>query len=183
VPFVPPLLHAFFPDSKTIAQYFYPPLGDAQRIAQAGTVGFLFLTTFVVFACCQSARKIRPVVPVILMVGSILCMCALIALYALYVRNIPIHSVNLEVPVSIGYQKTEFALRTYPNSDDWEMLHDRGPYEEQIQMLWTRRSIIVVRVFLWLLHTLALTCFLSVACLAVYQHAAEEALSEPEKPA
>jgi len=41
-------------------------------------------------------------------------------------------------------------------------------------MLWTRHSIIVVRMLLWLFHTLTLACFLSVVSLAVYQHAAEE---------
>jgi len=89
-------------------------------------------------------------------------------------------AANLEVPVSVGYQRTDFALQWYPRSDDWEMLHNRGPYEEQIQKLWTLRSIIVVRVFLWLSYTLALACFLAVASLAVYQHASEEPPGEPK---
>ena len=175
VPFVPPLLHACLPDSSTIAEYLYPPLGDAQRIAFTGTVGFLFLTTFVVFTCCQLARRVHPSVPAILLVGFALGVCALIALYQPYVRRVAVPSINLEVPVSIGYQRTDFANHTYPQWNDWEMLHDRGPWEEQIQMLWTQRSVCVVRVLLWLFYTLTLACFLSVVSLAVYQHTAEKA--------
>jgi len=124
-------------------------------------------------------------VPAILAVGSVLSVCALIALYVSYVRHIPVHSANLEVPVSIGYQRTDLALRIYPPAtiypnaqwSDWAMLQDAGPREEQIQKLWSQHSICVVRELLWLFYTLTVTCFLSVASLAVYQHAAEEAQS------
>jgi hypothetical protein len=173
VPFVTLLLHACKLDSSTIVE-LYPPLGDFRTYAMAATVGLLLLTTFVVFSCCGLAKRIHPCVPGILIAGFVLSVCTLIALYVPFVRRIPVPSEKLEVPVSIGYQRTDFALQNYPQSNDWEMLHDRGPREEQIQMLWTLHSIVVVRVFLWLFHTLALTCFLSVASLAVYQHAADE---------
>ena len=172
VPFVTLLLHAFKLDSHSIIE-LYPPLGDFQTYAMAATVGLLLVATFVVFLCCGLAKGIHPSVPVILMVGIVLGVCALIALYVPFVRRIPIPSQSLEISVSIGYQRTDFALTNYPKSNDWEMLHDRGPWEEQIQMLWTLHSIVVVRVLLWFFHTLALTCFLSVASLAVYQHAAD----------
>lgn len=180
VPFVPPLLHACLPDSSAAVPYLYPPLGDAQRIACSGTVGLLLLTTFLVFTCCQLAQKIHPSIPAILMIGFAFGVCASIALYMPYVRVVSVPSVNSEVPVSIGYQRTDFALQTYPQSDDWEMLHDRGPWEEQIQKLWTLRSICVVRVLLWLSYTLALACFLAVVSLAAYHHAGEGALGEPK---
>lgn len=188
VPFVAPLLHLFFPDSSAVAEYLYPPLGDVELIAVAATVGFLFATTFVVFICCQSARRIPRSVPAIFLSGSALCMCALIVLHVLYVRHIPVASVNLDVPVSIGYQRTELASRVYPPSptapyapwSDWKMLNNAGPREEQIQNLWTRHSICVVRVSLWLSYTLALACFLALVSLAVYQHASEEPAGEPK---
>lgn len=182
VPFVPLLLHACMPDISTFAEYLYPPLGDVQKIAFTATVGFLFLITFVVFICCRLVRKVHPSAPVILMVVFLICVCLLIVLYQPYVRRVPVHSINLEVPVSIGYERTAFALQWYPKSDDWEMLHDRGPWEEQIQMLWTQRSICVVRVLLWVSHTLILASFLSIVCISVYQHAAEETPSESKRP-
>jgi uncharacterized membrane protein len=166
------------PDSSTIAEYLYPPLGDIQPLAFTATFIFLLLTTIVVFACNQAAQKIRPSVYIILGVGFLFGVCALIALYVPYVRRVPVPAAGLEVPLSIGYQRTDFALRWYPQESDWEMLHDTGPYEEKIQKLWTPNSIFLVRGLLWLSYTLTLACFLAVVSLAVYQHAAEEALSE-----
>jgi hypothetical protein len=173
-PFVPPLLHVFIPDSSAFAEYLYPPLGDIEWVAVAATVGFLLATTFVVFTCRQSKRRIHPRVPILLTVGFAIGMCALIVLYVFYVRRIPVPSVSLEVPVSIGYQRTELAFKTYPQMSDWAMLHDAGPREEQIQLLWTPHSICVVRVLLWAFYTLTVSCFLSVVSLAVYEHAAEQ---------
>ncbi|MFZ1083913.1 MAG: hypothetical protein WAN35_02975 [Terracidiphilus sp.] len=182
IPFIPPLLHVFMPDSTAFAEYLYPPLGDIEWIAVAATISILLSTTFVVFTCCQSARKIYPAVPTILTIGSILSVCVLIALYVPYVRHIPVHSLNLDVPVSIGYQRTNTALQAYPQWSDWAMLQDAGPREEQIQKLWTQRSICIVRVLLWFFHTLTLTCFISVVSLAVYQDAAEKVPIGSEDP-
>jgi hypothetical protein len=176
VPFAAPLLHLFFPDSSAVADYLYPPLGDVEWIAVAATVGFLVATTYVVFTCCQSTRRVSAIVPAILMSGLALGVCALIILHVLFVRHIPVPSVNLDVPVSIGYQRSDLAAKAYPQGDnDWKMLGDAGPREEQIQNLWTHRSIWVVRVSLWLSYTLSLACFLAVVSLAAYQHSAEEA--------
>lgn len=188
MPFVAPLLHLFFPDSSAVAEYLYPPLGDVEFIAVAATVGFLFATTFVVFTCCQFARRIHPSVPAILMSGLALGVCFLIMLNVLFVRHIRVPSANLEVPVSIGYQRTDLALRAYPPAatspfapwSDWAMLGDAYPREEQIQKLWTQHSIWVVRVLLWLSYTLALACFLAIASLAVYRHVSEEPPHEPK---
>jgi hypothetical protein len=52
------------------------------------------------------------------------------------------------------------------------MLSDR-PLENQIQKLWTRRSILIIRGLLWFSYTLTLGCFLFGASLVAYQHAAE----------
>jgi len=182
VPFVAPLLHLFFPDSSAVADYLYPPLGDVEGLAVAATIGFLVATTFVVFACCQSARRIHAIGPAVLISGLALGVCALIVLHVRFVRHIPVHSVNLDVPVSIGYQRSDLAIKVYPSDDDWKMLSDAGPREEQIQNLWTQYSIWVVRISLWLSYTLSLACFLAVVCLAAYQQAADEALGEPNNP-
>jgi uncharacterized membrane protein YfcA len=178
--FVPALLHAFIPDSSAAAEYLYPPLGDAELIAVAATLGFLLATTFVVFTCCQSARRIHPRVSAILTFGTAVGAGVLIMLHVLFVRHIPVHSLNLDVPVSIGYERTDFALKTYPYTkfDDWSALHDTGPTEEQIQLLWTPHSIYVVRLLLWGSYTFTLGCFLSVVSLAVYQHVVED-ISNP----
>ncbi|MGD0733726.1 MAG: hypothetical protein ABR976_01220 [Terracidiphilus sp.] len=181
LPFLPPVLHVFIPDSSPIAEYLYPPLGESQQITLVATVLLLFLTTFVVFKYSQSSRKENPHLPIFLWIGAAIGVCALVVLYVLFVRRIAVPSANLEVPVSVGFQRTDFAVRWYPQWSDWAMLHDAGPYEEKIQMLWTRSSICVVRLLLWISYTLTLCSFLAALSLAVYQHVAEETPSEPKE--
>jgi hypothetical protein len=172
---VPPLLHLVAPESSAIAAYLYPPLGDVEGIAIAATIGFWLASTFVVFTCCESSRKIHPTVPGTLVVGLAISMCVLIMLFVLYVRHIKVPTEKLDVPVSVGYHRSNFAVKNYSDSTDWEMLNSQGPQEDQIQELWTSHSILVVRVLLWLFYTLTVACFLSIVSLAVYRHATEEA--------
>jgi hypothetical protein len=67
------------------------------------------------------------------------------------------------------------ALQMCPQTSDWDILRDHRPREEQIQKLWTRPSILVVRLLLWLSYTFTLVCFASIVSLAAYRHADEEA--------
>jgi hypothetical protein len=172
IPFVPSLIHLIAPDSSKLAS-LYPPLGEMQFLPLAATFLVLFTVTLAVFVSCQSARKIHPAVCTTSIAGVVLGVFLLIGMYVFFVRDIAVPSVNQEVLVSIGYQRTDFASKTYPNSTDWSMLHDQGPSEESIQLLWTRHSIWIVRGALWSLYTVSLACFLVVVCLGVYQHAGE----------
>jgi len=178
VPFLVPLLRVCLPDSSKLAGYLYPPLGDFQRLGFACTIGALLLSMYFVYFFCEKARRVLPRAYIILIFGWFLGVCCLCALYVRYVRTISVPSIDQEFEVSVGFQKTEFALQWYPHSDDWEMLHDAGPYEEKIQQLWTQNSISTVRVLLLLSYTLTLVCFLSVPSLMVYEQAADEASRE-----
>jgi hypothetical protein len=95
-------------------------------------------------------------------VGSLGLPVFLPGMYVFFVRDIAVPSVNQEVFVSVGYHQTDFALKTYPpTSSDRDMLHDQGPFEESIQLLWTPISIIIVRGILWLFYTAMLSCSLA----------------------
>lgn len=177
IPFLPPLVHILTPDSNRLAS-LYPPLGDIQILGLAATFLVLIGVTFAVFASCQSARRVHPAVTPASIVGTVLGFFLLIGMYEFFVRDIVVPSVNQEVLVSIGYQRTDFALRTYPTSNDRDMLHDQGPSEETVQLLWTRSSIWIVRGILWLLYTVTLACFLVVICVGVYQHASDVSPAE-----
>lgn len=176
--FIPPLLHLFMPESSEFADYLYPPLMDFKWIGIAATIGVLMVATYVVFVYCESAEKILPRLPAVLMGTMAVSACALLLLYVPYVRRVPVPAVNLEVPVSIGFERTQFAHQTYQQSTDWEILHSVGPTEDEIQKLWTTRSICVVRLFLWIFYTLTISCFLSVISLSVYRHTVEERASK-----
>jgi hypothetical protein len=177
--FLPPLIHELLGNSSTTANLLYPPLGDMQRLGLVLTFGFLLLTTFVVFVCCRSARRIHVFVPALLLAAVLVGVGGLTYLYVHYVRVDRIETKNLSVPVTIGYERTKFAIDTYPNDgdpkhDDWTMLHERGPTEDKIQQLWTRQSIWAVRYSLWACYTLTLGSLLAMFSLGVYLHVSEK---------
>lgn len=170
---LPPLVHELLGSASTNTKLFYPPLGDSQELAVALTIGFLLITTFVVFLCCRSIQRIRPIYSLVLLLGVFLGVLVLIFLYVNYVRVSRIESKEQSIPVSVGYARTEFAVATYHDASDWELLHDRGPWEDRIQTLWTKKSIFVVRFALWASYTLTLSLWLSIVSIAVYLHVCE----------
>lgn len=177
--FLPPLIHQLVGNFNSVADRLYPPLGDIQSLCFTLTVGVLLLVTSVVFICCHSARRIHVSVPVLLLLAFIPLGCGLIFLYENYVREIPIATKNVTVAVSTGFERTEFAISTYGDESAAEILHDRGPWEDSIQKLWTLRSIWIVRSSLWACYTLTLGCWVAVFSLGVYQHKLEELQKQP----
>jgi len=65
-----------------------------------------------------------------------------------FVRTIDIPAKKETVTVSVGYTRTVFANRQFPNSTDWDMIRARGTSDEEIKRLWTEWSIIVARLAL-----------------------------------
>jgi hypothetical protein len=169
---VVPVLRVFVPDSSPLAGYLFPPLGDSQRLLLTLTVAILLSITCVVFVYCQAVKKAPLKAFLALIGGMVLGSGALIPLYNSFVRRVEIPSVKEEVFVSIGYQRTDFAVQTYPEGKwtDWDLLRDRGPWEEQIHKLWTPHSINVVRLSLWVSYLTTLACFIAIVSLAAYQH-------------
>jgi hypothetical protein len=172
--FIPTLIGAGMGDSARIPDYFYPPLGDVQPIALAGTIAFGLLSIYIVYVCCEnSSSRLRPVAPIVLSFVCFLGFCILIGLDIRFVRVIPITNENTEVTVSVGYSRTDFVSSSKDLADlsDSELLHARGPWEPQIQKLWTLRSITFARIWLWAAYTFVLVCLVSVFSLVVYQDA------------
>lgn len=179
IPLATPIARAFLNSQTAVTDYLYPPLGDVEPLARALTVALLFLATIVVFICCKPARRIHPLAAASLWLGALVGSCVLIPMHIKFVKFVPVQSENTVVPVSIGYEPTQFAMQTYPSPNAWEMLHDQGPWESKIQELWTLHSIIVVRIGLWLTYTLTLALLTSAVSLAAYQHAAETLEGRP----
>jgi hypothetical protein len=180
IPFLPLLFHIFLPDSAAAAEYLYPPLGDFEQLSLTLTFLILVFLTYVVF---ESMGRMRIKYRVLInLAGAVVGVCALIVLYTLFVRRVPVPSTSQTVTVSVGYERTTLANRVYAGWSDWDMLHDRGPWEEQIHQLWTGRSIAIVRLLLWSSYTLTLSCLLTIVCFAVYKHARELVPNDSERP-
>jgi hypothetical protein len=175
MPFLPLVMHVIIPDSSTLIAYLYPPLGDFQILATMLTILLLLFSTLLVYLWRRSGN-LRAWVPASLLLGMLFG-SATLALYVRYVRQVPIPSIGIDVTVSIGYQRTELALKTYPQWNDWQILHDRGPWEEQIQQMWTPTSIAIVRISLWLSYTITLGLMVAAASLGCYEYAAEQVVT------
>jgi hypothetical protein len=173
IPFVSALLGVVFKDSGKWAEALYPPLGDVQNLAEVVSAGVLIATPFLVYLSLRLSRRISAAVPALLIAVVIVCFVALMGLYGFFVRRVSVPSIDAKVWVSVGYTKTELARQFYRGLSDWEMLHDRGPYEDQIQILWTPGSVYIVRALLWLCYTVSLACFAAIWCLGAYQQASE----------
>lgn len=170
IPFVAPVIHAALSERKEFATYLYPPIGNFQYLGLAFTVLFLFLSTFVVYFSRRVARRVHPMVPVSLVIIVLLAVCGQIWLWVHYVRIVQVPSIDAQALVSIGYKRTELSDRTYPNWNDTDILHDRGPSEDSIEQLWTLGSIAIVRISLWFTYFIILDGWLFVVCLGVYQN-------------
>jgi hypothetical protein len=96
----------------------------------------------------------------------------------LFVRTIDLPAANDAVSVTVGYERTPFAQQTFGDVSDLELLRKRGPTEEEIQRLWTLRSINIARVSLFASYLLFL-CSLIAACSLVVLY---EVMGPPTAP-
>jgi hypothetical protein len=142
-------------------KYIFPPLGGIDVIARLGSFACALIATYAVYFCQEqnpkSGRR--------LIFGSIgfFVLFAIIyaAAYLCSVRTIPIPSKDTSVSVSIGYRRSNIALRDFAGVSDEDLLRDRGPVEEEIRNYWTTGSLIASRLVLWISCTAELTFLVS----------------------
>ncbi len=139
-----PLISEFLP--TRLGMYLFPPLGDITWAARIGAATFIILTTFVAYIFVEGNGRRR--VGLMYVLGAVF-FALFLFLTSLFVRMIDIPSRNTSVAVSIGYHRTEFAEKNFPQDDDWEMLRQRGPTDEQVEKLWTPLSVAVAKLLLW----------------------------------
>lgn len=132
---------------KPAAAILFPPLGDATIPALAGLMVLYVATTYIAYYV--SGARLRA----ILMILSVGFACAsfysYLADYMKFVRKIDIPSLSSSRTVSVGYEKTPFAIQVFGSESDWEMLRARGTDEEEIWKLWTTQSVIRARLSLF----------------------------------
>ncbi len=144
------------------AAILFPPVGTIEGVSRLGTTVLALLVTCVVFVWGgEKPRAKSRRTAVSLCVAFVFFVCYL-GLYSRFVRQVDISSAAKTVYVSVGYDRTPLAARSFPEMSDEEMLVQRGPYEDQIQLLWTARSLLVVRIGLSVSYCAFLMCVVAV---------------------
>jgi hypothetical protein len=135
----------------TWLEYLLAPLGEIDFFARVALIilcaGITYLVYFIFQGQSSKARKRTFLM--LLLVAPLLSVLLYMSLCLLFVRKIDIPTLQRSVYVSVGYQRSEFAKKTFGSMTDEEMLRQRSVEEEEIQKLWTPFSILVVRLALF----------------------------------
>ena len=140
-----PLLSEALPSE--VSRHFFPPLGQIESSARIGAVAFAVLATYVAYFFDSGNASTKVVIAALL---GLVCFVVFLALSSRLVRTIDVPSQGATVAVSVGFERSNFAKKNFPNDTDWEMLRARGMSDEEIEKLWTPNSVIAGRLALWL---------------------------------
>jgi len=164
-----PLLSKLLPENW--GAYLFPPLGDQDPPARAAALILGACMTMAVYFSKELAagltKKGRVWTFLVLFVLALIGLMIFFTLSQRFIRSVRIPAENKEAVVSVGYERTPFALTTYGEATDWEMLGRRGFTEEQIQKLWTPGSIIKVRLGLYVSYLIFLLSAVAIGSLGV----------------
>lgn len=161
-----PLISGLFPEKW--ASYLFPPLGNIWRLVAATLAGLVTLALFYAKDLDAAVSKkgrlqllIRPLL--LAVIGAV----AFLIVDNRFVRTVEIPSLDKNVSVIVGFERTSFASSNFPQASDWELLRQRGLSDEQIHELWTGTSILVARLLLFASYALFLLPAISTGCFAV----------------
>jgi hypothetical protein len=171
-----PFLSKIMPGASW-SEYLLAPLGDIDNLARILLAVLCVAMTSLVyfFFQDQSAAQRKRTFVAMLLIIPVVCLCAYMVFCLMFVRKIEIPTLQRSVYVSVGYQRTEFARKTFDSMTDEDMLRYRGLDDEEIRRLWTGFSLLVARLTLfvsWSGFALSLVCGLSLGVLDRAQAAA-----------
>jgi hypothetical protein len=161
------------------AAYLFPPLGNIEDVARAGFVALCLAVSLGVYFLVYTSSLPRSarIIWVSLFI-AVVSLITYLAAYQGFVRRVNITAISKSVYVSVGYQRTEFANQTFGSATDLEMLRARGTSEEEIERLWTEKSVIVARLVLYF------SCVLtSLALLFLFSFAVAHDVPRPDSTA
>jgi hypothetical protein len=151
----------------------FPPLGDQTAAAQCFAILLGVATTYLMFhfKSAASSKIIATIVGLVLV--SVFCFCLYFAAQARFVRVVPEAGRAPEI-VSVGYERTDFANITFgASATDEDMLRARGLTDEDIRKLWTKKTLIVSRLLLFVSCMACTLSLVAVASLGVLLQARE----------
>ena len=132
---------------KPASSVLFPPLGDATIPALAGLIALYLAITYVAYYI--RGARLRMIFMILSICFACVSFCFYLDYYMDFVRKIDIPSLSSSRTVSVGYEKSPFAVQVFGNESDWDMLRARGTDEEDIWKLWTPRSIVQARLSLF----------------------------------
>lgn len=141
-PLITTIVLPFLPDSASV--YGFPPMGDVGSFARLALVCLAVLVSYLVYFWRGGKWPLGVTALV-----AFLSLCAYISLYPRFVAKIDVPSLKTVVRVSVGYERTPFAITNFGSDSDEDMLRLRGFDEEEIKKLWTYHSLVVARLALF----------------------------------
>jgi hypothetical protein len=138
----------FLHKTEPNASLIFPPLGTVDVYVLPTTLVFIALSS--IFAWnIRSIKKAMVAlwVSACLFVGSIIFLAALTQLYVVSV-DVPVQ--NRTIHRTVGSERTEFAKKWFDDKTDSEMLKEHGLSESDISELWTRSSLLMTRLAIFI---------------------------------
>ena len=161
-----PVLSSLLPDDW--ASFLFPPLDN---VFKSVAVLLVVLTSVVIFRMSDSSLvrnpAMRPRLQVSLLLIVLLGASGYVLARAAFVRVVERPSLGDVVTAVVGYERTPFAIKAFPNSSDWDILRGRGITDEEIFENWTTTSVIVARLSVFLSYTLLLIAAIAILSLEV----------------
>jgi len=137
------------------SSYLFPPLGPIRTFCVIATLIFSILITVIVYSTKDSAfvlsKSSRPKVQLKISIVAVIGLFIYLGVHFGCVRVLQpkVRGDTKPIIVSVGWQRSDYALLNYAGESDEDMLESRGPREEEINRLWTRTSVIVARLILF----------------------------------
>jgi hypothetical protein len=142
-----------------LSAYLFPPLGDVEGMARLSLVVLcLGLSVGVYFLVSARPAKSQTTIVWVALIVTVVSLLSYFSAYQRFVRRIEIPALRIAVYVSVGYERTPEATQIFGAASDWEMLRRRGFTDEDVSklQLWTRKSIIIVRLGLFSSYALTI---------------------------
>jgi hypothetical protein len=119
------------------------------------------VATYVVYLLQGSSERSRRRLTLILWLSAFVGCALYLAVATRFVRIVPIPTLQDSIAVSVGFERTPFA-KALGEASDFDLLRLRGPEEEEIQKLWTFRSLILARLALWTFYCGVISAFVGI---------------------
>lgn len=149
-----PILSSLFSDK--IERYLFPPLGNFDAFGRIFTIALVLLATMSLYFAKDlpiiNDKQRRFFLLLKMLFITIGFYLIFFILNVLFVQTVTLNDDSKTVlNLSIGYEKQQWAKDTLKNATNYDILTKiRGPYEKEIQNVWTMSSLVIIRVGLLL---------------------------------